>query len=61
MIEHIIPERQLRRIGEAADCVYDDVRRVVGDHPELRGVLRALAIESYRAGYVVGLRHGERL
>ena len=61
MIDNAIPEPQMRRIREAADCAYDDVRWAVGDHPELRGVLRTLAIESYRAGYGEGLRHGEML
>jgi hypothetical protein len=59
--ETIIPEQQLRRLKEAADCAYCDVRWAVGDHPELRHVLLTLTIETYRAGYADGLRDGERI
>lgn len=52
---------QCRRIAEAADCAYDDIRWALGDHPDLRRMLHTLALEIYRAAYAEGLRAGEAL
>jgi hypothetical protein len=53
-----IPEPHLRKIHEAAEAAYDDIRWLTGDSRQLSAAILRLALESWRAGYKLGRQHG---
>ena len=53
-----IPEPHLRKIHEAAEAAYDDIRWLTGDSRQLATTILRLALECWHGGYDVGVEHG---
>lgn len=49
-----IPETERRKIRAAVERLNDDLRWMVGDHPDVPPLLLRLAEESWRAGRAQG-------